>query len=368
MNDKGISQYEGIALIALHIWGAVFITNVLASNDMWFIIIISFVISIPLLIAYSRIMTNFKGEDLYTILEIVFGNGIGRIVTILYTLFFFSLGAIVLRNFIEYIRLTSLNRTPMIITGIVFEIIISYMVKQGTESFGKCAAVFIIGLTVVAVFLGFFLILNGSEQASILLDFYKGFKSTIISVYSFISFPIGEVIVFMTIFNSLKSDVSIYKVFVGGMLFSIVIILINTIGINLMLMGKDHHDMFFPTFIAVRRIKVGEIIQRVETLISIKLVIESFVEISACLFASCKGISKIFNIKDYRSISTATSLLMAAVSIILYENTLYMAEWNAEIWPYYSFPFQILIPIIILLISELKVRKKENHEIERNKN
>lgn len=135
----------------------------------------------------------------------------------------------------------------MIITGIVFEIIISYMVKQGTESFGKCAAVFIIGLTVVAVFLGF-LILNGSEQASILLDFYKGFKSTIISVYSFISFPIGEVIVFMTIFNSLKSDVSIYKVFVGGMLFSIVIILINTIGINLMLMGNDHHDMFFSYF------------------------------------------------------------------------------------------------------------------------
>ncbi|MFU0824943.1 GerAB/ArcD/ProY family transporter [Clostridium sp.] len=368
MNDKGISQYEGIALISLYIWGAVFITNILAGSDMWFIIIISFIISIPLLLAYSRIMTNFKGEDLYSILEIVFGKGIGRIATILYTLFFLHLGAIVLRNFIEYIRLTSLNRTPIIITGVAFQIIISYMVRQGTESFGKWAGILIIGITAIAMFLGFFLILNGSDEAYIFLNFYKGFKPTISSVYSFITFPIGEIIVFMTIFDSLKKDVSIYKVFIVGMLFAIVIVLINVIGINLMLIGEEHRDMYFPTFIAVRRIKVGETIQRVETLISLKLAVESFAEVSACLFASCKGISKIFNIKDYKSIATATSLLMLAVSLMLYENTLYMAEWNAEIWPHYSFPFQVLIPIIILLVSELKIRRRKNYGIDGNKN
>ncbi|QGU95631.1 endospore germination permease [Clostridium bovifaecis] len=367
MDKDGITEYQGIALISMYIWGAIFITSAGAGRDAWLIVIIAAVASIPLLLTYGRIMRNFQGKDLYDIIEIVFGRVIGKIVIVVYTMFFLHLGSIIMRNFMEFSRVATLTNTPNVITGIVFGILSSYMVKAGVESFGRWAGIFFIGVTFVSIALGIFAIVQSTNKVGVLPIFYNGYKPVIVSTYSFIAFPIAEVMVFMTIFNSIKGEDYKYNIFVKGVLFALAVALIDIVGVNLLLLREENQDMFFPTFLAVRRMRIGDAVQRIETFISAELAILSFVEFCACVFATCKGVARIFNFEEYKYTTVSISILMVSIALILYESTLEMVEWNSEIWPHYSFPFQILMPITILIAGELKIRKGKLKNIDNKK-
>jgi spore germination protein KB len=79
---------------------------------------------------------------------------------------------------------------------------------------------------------------------------------------------------------------------------------------------------------------------------------------SVCLFVTCKGIARLFNLQDYRSIVIQTGLLMIYFSYTVYENIMDMTFWAFKVYPYYAFPFQVLIPVLLWLAAEIKARKK----------
>jgi spore germination protein KB len=51
---------------------------------------------------------------------------------------------------------------------------------------------------------------------------------------------------------------------------------------------------------------------------------------------------------------------MLNLSIILYKNIVEMVDWAREIWPYYSLPFQVIIPLIIWIVAEVKIKKSKS--------
>lgn len=359
MNKEGISEYQGVALVSMQIWGGIFTAGAAAGANKWIILIIATILSVPLLITFARIMSNFPGKNLYDILEIVLGKGFGKVIVLLYTLFFFHLGAIILRSFIEFTRVTTLPETPIIITAIIFVLACAYVVRQGIKTFGRWAGVFFIGITFVAVFIGVFVIIYNPNELSFFYIFNNDINLNAFQIFSFITYPIAQVISFMPIFNSLKNKDSQYTVFVKGVLFALSVALLDIIAIEFLMVSDESEKMFFPTFLALRRIRVGSFIQRIETIVAAQLSIYSIVEFSVCLFAVCKGAAKICDFKDYKSTAVSVSLLSVGVALILYESTLEMVQWDTEIWPYYSFPFLILMPIVILILGEIKIRKNK---------
>lgn len=82
-----------------------------------------------------------------------------------------------------------------------------------------------------------------------------------------------------------------------------------------------------------------------------------FVEISIYLLATCKGIIKFFGYEDYRFIVTPTTLLVVNLSYFEFDSITSYFEWSIETWPYYSFLFQVILPIIILVVVEIKKKQ-----------
>ena len=83
-----------------------------------------------------------------------------------------------------------------------------------------------------------------------------------------------------------------------------------------------------------------------------------FIKGSICLLFVCKGIEKMFKLKDYRTIVIQTGLLMIYFSYIIYDNSMTMKYWAFKVYPIYAFPFQVILPIMIWITAEVKVRKK----------
>ena len=80
-----------------------------------------------------------------------------------------------------------------------------------------------------------------------------------------------------------------------------------------------------------------------------------------CLFAASKGIAKIFNVENYRQVVVPVTLFIMAFSSVIFENTHEMLEW-AKIYKYYAFPFQVILPLIIYIVAEIKHRTKSKEQ------
>ena len=115
---------------------------------------------------------------------------------------------------------------------------------------------------------------------------------------------------------------------------------------------------YFPSFNMARTIHIGEFLSRIEGSISVNLVLAGITKISVCLICAAKGISSLFQIKNFKHMILPMALLAMALSAILYKNIIEMFAF-LKYYNIYAVPFQLFIPVIIWIAAERFVKKKK---------
>lgn len=367
MNKEKISDIQGINLVILFIFGSTLVmgTGGMAKNDMWIAILLAILFSVPVLLMYSRILYRYPGKDLYDILEEVFGKFIGRIFSIIFIWFFLHLGSLVLRNFGEFINTVSLPETPKIVPIIIFAFVCILGVKSGIETLAKCSGYFMI-FNLLFIIIMTFLAIPKTNPENLLPIMSNGIKPILRGAFSAFSFPFVELVVFMMVFDSLGKPSSSYRVYLKALIIGGLIVALLAMR-NIMILGAETLGaIYFPSYVAVSRINVGNFLQRLEISVTIVFLLTGFIKISICLLAATKGLSKLFGYKDYRFFVTPVGLLMVNLAYLIYGNIMEMFEWAREIWPYYAFPFQVILPLIILIAVEIKAMLEKKNKQKKN--
>lgn len=366
MRKEQITNKEGICILMLFILGSTLIVGIggHAKNDAWIAGIIAIFMTIPIILVYGRILSIFPGKDLYEILETLLGKTFGKIISVVYIWYAFHLGALVIRNFGEFINDMTMPETPMILPTLYLGLVCISAVKSGIETIGRvCAYVipFFIFVVIIVQLLGISVIhlrylkpILGNELSLIAKGAFSAF-----------SFPFAEAVLFIGVLSSLKSKKSYYKVYFAGLFFAGIIIVVITIR-NIAILDGFVSKVYFPSHVAVSRIKIGTFIERMEVTVSAVFALGVFTKTSICLLVTCKGIEKIFNLKDYRSIVIQTGLLMVFFSNVIYKSIMEMEYWAFKIYEFYAFPFQVIIPILLLIMAEIKVRSRNKLENKSN--
>lgn len=357
LSREVISDKQAMILVTIFLIGSTFVigTAEQAENDIWISIILGMIMTIPVYFIYARILSLFPGKGIFEILEQAFGKRGGKAIGLLYIWFAFYLGALVLRNYGEFISVLALTETPMIVPMIMFILLCIGGVKLGIEVLGRWAELFVIILYIVLVVFSF-LVIPEMKLENITPVLYNGIAPVVSGAFSVFAFPFAETVVLLCIFGSLKDSKSPYKAYFGGLLIGGISILFVSIR-NILILGVNElNTLYFPSYIAISRIDIGTFLQRLEISVSIIFLIGIFIKISLCLLATSIGIAKIFELKDYRKIVTPIGLLMLNLSYLVYDSTMEMFQWVSKFWVYYAFPFQVILPIIIWIVCEWKSR------------
>ena len=262
-----------------------------------------------------------------------------------------------LRNW-EFVKITSLTETPLIVIMLSFSIIIIVAARLGIEVIGRISTY---ALPVVILILILMEVLSISQMNFNYIKpyFAHGLPKIARAGFSAFTFPFGESVIFLGIFYSLKKRGSAYKVFLTGVITASIVLITLTL-VNTFILGPVKDDFYFPSYSSFSRIQLGNFLQRMEGTISVSYAITCFIKASVCLFVTCKGISYIFKLTDYRFITIQTGLVMTYLAFILYENTVEMENWVLNIYDYYAIPFQVIIPLFIWVWAEIKNRISKN--------
>lgn len=357
MNKEKISDIQGSKLLVLFIFGSTLVmgTGGAAKRDTWLSITASIVLAIPLFMVYSRILSLFPGKDLYQILEQNFGRFAGKLLSLLFIWFSFHLGALVLRNFGEFIITVALPETPMIVPIIMFGLLCIWGAKSGIETMAKCAEYFII-FVMSLIILFSILVIPSMDIDNILPIMGNGFGKAMAGVLSALTFPFGETVVFMAIFSALQHKKSPYRVYIPALLIGGAIVVFIALR-NILVLGPHTIEaVYFPSYSAISRVNIGNFLQRMEIAVTVVFILSGFTKITLCLMAATKGLGRVLGFDDYRILVTPIGLLMVNLASLLYKDINEMFQWAFEVWPYYAFPFQVILPVLIWIFLEIKQR------------
>lgn len=363
MRKEQISQSQAYMLLITFIVGT---TTALASysesyQDTWISLLIALALGIIMVIIYGSILNTHPGKDIFQILEYIFGKAIGKIVGLLYTLYFLHLGAITIRNMTEFIQVASFPETPQYFNAIFMGILAIYILKSGLEVIARVnkfilpSLIFIISITMIMA-------IPKSDITNFLPILEKGWIPIIKGSFPKFAFPFGETVIFLTFLNTVKEKDKNTKIYIKGILLGGIILLAVTLR-NILVMGfPSLSSNVFPSHAAVSLIDIGNFIRGLEIIIDTVIMVAGFIKVSVCLLAACIGIARLFKFKDYKWVSAPLGLLMMSLSFILYRSTMHLVEW-VKIYKYYALPFQVIFPIIILFFGKLKrhkMKKKTN--------
>jgi spore germination protein KB len=355
MKKEVISERQGIILIILYLIGSTLIVGLggEAKQDSWVAVIIALAFGSMMVLVYARILSHFPGKDLFDILQITMGRTTGKLISVLMIWYAFHLGALVLRNISEFTSTLVFPDTPVVVPMIFFSFLLVWGVKAGLEVMGRWSEFF------VWVILILFFIMTGLSITQMDIErikpiFGAGAKQILISAFSIFSFPFGETVVFTMVFSNITNVKNYTKTFMIGLLGGGLVVLIAALRSTLVLGTYFASRLYFSSYIAISLIHIGQFLQRIEIGVVIIFLICAFVKISMCLLAVCKGISKVFNFDEYKFLATPITVLMLCFSFIVYKSTMEMSEWAFKVYPFYAFSFEIIIPLTVLVVIEIK--------------
>jgi spore germination protein KB len=123
-----------------------------------------------------------------------------------------------------------------------------------------------------------------------------------------------------------------------------------------MVLGKSIVNAIFPSLLAVQMINVGDFIARLDSILLFVWTFGTFLKITICLFAATVNAKVLFGVKEVRTLAFPVGTLMAGLSRILGRNTVDMVDFAVYSWPPYSLPFEVGIPLLILILALVRKR------------
>lgn len=358
MQKEMISARQMVCIIVMLIFGSSVIMGVSseAAQDSWISLLLAEVITAPIILIYARIIKLFPEKDLFEIIEILFGKIAGKIIIILMIWYSIHLCALVLRNFSEFVQIAIMPETPQLPIMIAMILVVVYMAKSGIETMGKWSII-MLSIIMLVVILTILLSINKMDFTNILPVMEHDFRTIATGAFQLFSFPYAETVLLLCLASAIKKKDSPYKIYMYSTLIGTAILLLAILR-NLFLLGPEMvAASYFPSYVAVRIIDVADYLTRMEGFIAMNFILAGIVKITVCLMAASKGTASLFGIKNYRQILLPVSLLVVALSAIIYKNVMEMFDF-LRIYKYYAIPFQIIIPLAIWITAEIKLSKK----------
>lgn len=358
MNKETVSDKQAIAVIILFIIGTSVIisTGLDAKKDLWISNILSICMTFFMVFIYIHLHYIFPEKTFLDILEVCFGNIIGKVIVIMYTWFSFHIGLLILEDIGFFITTVSFPETPRIFPMLIVIILSLSAVKQGIKLLGRWTEAFL-PLIIGFMLLTMLLLIPKMRIGNILPVFSGGIKPILKGTFSAFSFPFGEIVICAMVFSYKKTIKAPYKIYTIGLLIGGIMIFLVSL-VNILILGFNTMAItIFPSHLTVSRLDIGTFIQRMEIIASTIFLISAFIKLSICLLATCKGITKVIGYDKYRLIATPVALIMLNFSYFLHEDILDLIEWTQEISPFYKMPFLIIFPIGTLVIAKIKEEK-----------
>jgi spore germination protein KB len=346
------------ATVVLFLVGSSLVTggSTRAKQDTWFCIVAAMILVIPMVWVHSEILNLYPGRNYFENIICAAGRPAGTVICVLITLYALVLGAVVLRNFSEFIHLVNMVETPIIMIAVSVMVVVIYTLSNGLYVLARISKLMLL-LLVVSVTVTIVLAYQNMDASHLKPVLQSRPADLLRGIVSSFSTPYCEIILCAPMFGAMSRNAKIFPTFLKGVFFAFLILLAANIR-NTLVLGYLDTTVNYSSYEAVSVIQIGEFFTRVEVLIGITLLLAGFVKSGVILFSTCEGLRKAAGYRDYEPIVVPVGVLtLTAVPLI--SSNVSELSWMIEHLPFYALPVQVLLPVLVLVIGKGKKKLKQ---------
>lgn len=325
-----------------------------AGRDAWAAVIAGSVGGMVVTLVYTQLGSRFPGKTFVEISHGVFGNVIGKVVSLLFVWYLVHLASLVLTNFGDFFTATVYRLTPgSVIVGALI-LVASYALSHGLEVLARSSIpIFFVILTIVV--LDTALLLNRFDPRNLLPVLEVRPAVFAWSSLAAASFPFAETVAFLMLFPAVRDGARIRRAMLRagaamGLIFTMIAIR------NSAVLGRGTTLYTYPSIQALRLVSFGGVITRAEVLVSTVLIATGFLKFAVLFYGAALGLAQTLRLSDYRAIIRPLGAVLLVMSLFNFNSVSENIRFAVLTYPIYGLFFQLALPAGALVIAGLKAR------------
>jgi spore germination protein KB len=325
----------------------------LAKQDGWISVLVATMFGMGIVLIYTTLGLMFPKQTIIQYSETILGKWAGKIVGLLYIWFYFHLGTLVIRNSSDYVALVALPGTPLIVITGVFLVVIAYAIRGGITTLGRVNEA-ILPFREAIVILVIILLLKDLKWENLRPVMGDGVIPILKGSIPATSFPFGETILFAMLLPNISNVQKLKKAYLTAILLGGIFLSISVLLTIFVLGPSIASRLNFPVQSVIQSIDIANFLTNLDAFGMLLWISSNFVKIAVCYYCAVVGIAQWFNLSDYRPIVTPVGILMLIFSLTVYNSSTEQAAFASTIWPFYAIPFEILFPLLMLIVAKIR--------------
>jgi spore germination protein KB len=328
------------------------------NQDNWLAILLGLAEGILFALIYLALANRFPGKSLITINDLVWGPILGKLVSSIFLFYLFHLGSLAITLVMNFIKISFLPNTPVLVFVLFGVSVCIVTASAGVEVMARSFTLLVISTTVVS------LLVNAILLPQFKLENLQPFLETplpklLAAGHRAATFPFGDTVVFLMLIPFLNTPQKSRYSVVSGLIFAGLMLTMISIQ-NTGVLGATANYFLYPSYSASRLISVGEVFTRVEILVGINFITTNFIKITITIYGLMLGTAQLCKLRSYRTLTIPVWILISLLSIHNYTNVVESLKFARDIYPFYSLPFQVGIPLFTWLMALIRKLPRED--------
>lgn len=341
-------------IVATAILSVPSITAGYAKQDLWLSPIIASIMGLITVFIAVKLNRIFPEHTLIEISEQIIGKIPGKILGVLFILFYLQSAGEITRAYAEFIASSFLEQTPIIIIIALMVLLCSIAVYGGLEVLGRITQLlfplFFFPLLLLIIFLS-----PELDFSNMLPILENGVIPPILgSIQPSGWFTEFFIMIFLLPFLTDKKNSMKYG------LLTVIAVMVTLVIVNLtvlFVLGSATSDKVYPLMNISRYISLADFFENLEAVTMAIWIVGTFVKISVFFYVVVVCTAKWFNIEEYRPIVWPIGILVIEFSEWAIPNSMTFSLYERTTFPFYAAAVQTIIPLILLCLALLKKRK-----------
>ncbi|SDM99754.1 GerAB/ArcD/ProY family transporter [Acetanaerobacterium elongatum] len=321
-------------------------------QNSWIGVLIAYLVSLATFSLYLFLLSKHPNKSLVQLNEAVFGKIAGKAISFLYFFYFLSLVPLNTADVVAFIDNYMMPETPPVAISILCLVVVIFAVRKGIDAVFRLGPFFSIMQLIVTISFALLLLPN-MKPYNMLPLFDITPKAFLQGVNTIVALPFNELIILMMFMPLVTEQNKVKRSLFGGF----------TLGASVMLMivltdtavlGPLLEYFTIPRFESARLIDVYDVISRMDTIFGLILIVLRFFKISILLYGAALCLAQIFEFNDYVPLVSTLGILAAFFALFAFESASESYDWGQHTAAVYSSFFNILLPLLTLLIYLLR--------------
>ncbi|WP_407310277.1 endospore germination permease [Desulfosporosinus sp. SB140] len=325
-------------------------------QDVWQPILIAYFLDAAIGIVYYVLGLRYPQQTIFQYCETILGPWFGKLTGLSFVLFFGGTATLILDTISSIINLAIMPETPTIVFSIIILLVSAYAINAGLEVIARLSEVIgpiIIFSLLVVILLNF----NHTELENLLPVFQhpplEVLKGSLLPASLFgICISMGT---FMAYHNVPRETLKAKWI---AITLGIVLALMSYLQMIAVLGVNIASTQLYPMFRLAQMIQVGDIIERLESVMVFFWIAGSFIAICVLYWESTLGLAQIFKLKKYQSLTPYTGGTILLLSVIGFRNATAKIVFLRDVYPVIAIFVEIFLISFLLIVSFLRHGKK----------